>query len=91
MDLFRYLGTLLWQRYFRRHLPWHERAWYGPLMALGAAWNAAFLRFRRLPGVSGGTQWAIARASLGREKAPSPRAGKGREELVYGRRLAASR
>lgn len=49
------------RRYFERHLPWHERAFFGPLLWLGAIWNAMFLRFRPLPGVKSGTQWAIAR------------------------------
>ena len=55
-------------RYFARHEGPLSRGAYAALMALGAAWNALFLRLRPLPGVSAATQWAIAATALGRAR-----------------------
>lgn len=52
-------------RYFRRHLGWAARAAYGPLLALGAAWNSLYVLAGRVPGVAVGTQWAIAKTAWG--------------------------
>ena len=50
-------------RYFKRHLPWWRRAAFGPLMALGAAWNTLFLALRPVAGWRLGLPAAVARAA----------------------------
>ena len=53
-------------RYFARNLPPRRAAAFGPLVALGAAWNAFYLRIRPQAGWRPGLAWEVARAARGR-------------------------
>lgn len=53
-------------RYFQRNLPGWRAGAFGPLVGLGAAWNALYLRVRPQPGWRPGLPAAIARAAGGR-------------------------
>lgn len=60
-------------RYFARRLPWWRRVGFGPLMALGAAWNTLYVALRPQLGWRLGLPAAIARAVWRAGEAPSPR------------------